>query len=101
MEVENTPTKNPGRVAWGKKLAQMSKDLKAKKKNEEINLIETDIKIDKQTEAKLNLHHIEMLIGIGGLAVAVIALYFQYKQTQKPVSNNNNNYNPLYYPAMK
>ena len=30
---ENKPiTKNPGRVAWGKKLAKMSKDLKKKQK---------------------------------------------------------------------
>jgi butyrate kinase len=95
-------TKNAGRVAWGKKLAKISKELKEKKKlgnKEEIKLIKKDIAIDKDTENKLNLHHIEAMVGIGGLLVAVIALYMQYKnnkiQTPVPVPVPvpiNNNY---------
>lgn len=79
-------TKNAGRVAWGKKLAKMSKELKEKKKldnKDEIKLIKKDISIDKETANKLNLHHIEVMIGIGGLLVAVIALYMQYKNNIK------------------
>ena len=44
---ENKPiTKNPGRVAWDKKLAKMSKELKDKMKagnTEEIKLLKNDI----------------------------------------------------------
>jgi len=83
--------KNPGRVAWGKKLAKMSKELKDSKFNnkKEIKLIKKDIAIDKETESKLNLHHIEVMIGIGGLLVAVYTLYLQYKNNKIPVNNNN------------
>ena len=86
---ENKPiTKNPGRVAWGKKLAKMSKDLKDKKKagnTEEIKLLKNDIKIDKSTENKLDLHHIEVMVGVGGLLVAAVALYFQFKNNNKHI----------------
>jgi hypothetical protein len=93
MSEENKPiTKNPVRVAWGKQLAKMSKELKEKKKkgdNEEIKLIKRDIKIDRQTENKLNLHHIEVMVGIGGLLVAIFALYMQYKNKNNQLLNNN------------
>ena len=81
----------------------MAKDLKEKKKagnTEEIKLLKKDIKIDKSTENKLNLHHIEDMVGVGGLLVAAIALYFQFKNNnkqqqirQQPISNNNLYYN--------
>ena len=61
-------SKHPGRVAWGKKLAQISKELKEKKKQSTVEeLIKKDISIDKQTENKLNSHHVEVMIGVGGL----------------------------------
>ena len=47
----------------------MSKDLKEKKKTgntEEIKLIKEDANIDKSTENKLDLHYIEVMIGVGG-----------------------------------
>ena len=58
-ENKSTP-KNPGRVAWGRKLAKMSKELKEKKagNTEELKLIKKDIKTDKSTENNLDLHHI-------------------------------------------
>jgi hypothetical protein len=89
--VEEKPKKSAGRVAWGKKLAKMSKELKEAKKNgdNEIKLINKDIKIDRDTKNKLNSHHIEVMIGIGGLLVAIIALYLQYKNKQPVVINNN------------
>ena len=83
----------------------MSKDLKEKKKagnTEEIKLLKNDIKIDKEIKIKLDLHHIEVMVGFGGLLVAAIALYFQFKNNnkqiiqqipQKPISNNNPYYN--------
>ena len=81
----------------------MAKDLKEKKKagnTEEIKLLKKDIKIDKSTENKLHLHHIEDMVGVGGLLVAAIALYFQFKNNnkqqqirQQPISNNNLYYN--------
>src|SRR5882757_6639358 len=76
--------KNPGRVAWGKKLAKVSKELKIAKKKGETdigvkNLIKKDIKIDKETKKSIDYQHIEMLFGFGGLAIAIITLYFQYK----------------------
>ncbi len=83
---DENKVKNAGRVAWGKKLASMSKELKEKKKNgdkEELKLIKKDIRIDKDSENKLDLHHIEVMIGIGGLLVAVIALYIQYKNNKQ------------------
>jgi hypothetical protein len=84
--IEENKVKNAGRVAWGKKLAKMSKELKEAKKNgdKEIKLIKKDIKIDKDTENKLSSHHIEVMIGIGGLLVAVVTLYLQYKKVQQP-----------------
>ena len=60
----------------------MSKDLKEKKKTgntEETKLLKRDIKVDKSTENKLDLHHIQVLVGVRGLLVAEIALYFQLK----------------------
>lgn len=42
-------------------------------------MIKKDISIDEQTENKLNSHHIEVMVGVGGLLVAVIALYLQYR----------------------
>ena len=80
--------KYPGRVAWGKKLAKMSKDLKDKKKagnTEEIKLLKNDIKIDKETKTKLDLHHIEVMVGVDGLLVTAIALYFQFKNNNKQI----------------
>jgi hypothetical protein len=82
MADEEPKIKNPGRVAWGKKLAKMSKELKEKKKNAEMELIQKDIVIDQKVESKLNLHHIEVMIGIGGLLVAAIALYVQCKKSE-------------------
>ena len=60
-------TKNPGRIAWGRKLFKMLKDLKEKEKadnTEEINLLKNDIEINKETKNKLDLHHIEVMIGV-------------------------------------
>jgi hypothetical protein len=88
--------KNPGRVAWGKKLARMSKELKEKKKAQHgpsrteprpskpndgqiEELIQKDIKIDTETKSTLDLHRIEVIVGIGGLIVAAAALYLNYK----------------------
>jgi hypothetical protein len=92
-EDQATPSKNPGRVAWGKKLAMMSKELKEKKKgsnqtkiklnDEKIEeLLQKDIKIDTETKSNLDLHRIEVLVGIGGLALAAVALYLNYKSVQ-------------------
>jgi hypothetical protein len=89
-EDQATPSKNPGRVAWGKKLAMMSKELKEKKKgsnqtkiklnDEKIEeLLQKDIKIDTETKSTLDLHRIQVLVGIGGLIVAAAALYLNYK----------------------
>lgn len=83
--------KHPGRVEGGKrsaamrKLTKLSEDQKEKKRNgdKEIKLIKKDIKIDTDTESKLNSYRIEVLIGIGGLLVAVGALYLQYKNSVK------------------
>ena len=64
----------------------MSTDLKEKKKtgnSEEIKLIKKDIEIDKSTENKLDLHHIEVMVQVGGLLVAAIALYFQLQNNNK------------------
>ena len=104
IEESKSIPKNPGRVAWGKKLAKMSKELKEKKKagsTEEIKLIKKDIKIDKATENKLDLHHIEVMVGVGGLLVAAIALYFQYKNNnkqtiQQQIPHQPINSNPYY-----
>ncbi len=93
---EENKSKNPGRVAWGKKLAQMTKELKEKKKQgarEEVKLIKKDISIDKQTENKLNSHHIEVMMAVGGLLVAVIALYLQYKNANSRINTNQVNNN--------
>jgi hypothetical protein len=88
-EDQATPSKNPGRVAWGKKLAMMSKELKEKKKAQHApprpskgqieELLQKDIKIDTETKSMLDLHRIEVLVGIGGLALAAVALYLNYK----------------------
>jgi hypothetical protein len=92
-EDQATPSKNPGRVAWGKKLAMMSKELKEKKKaqlgpsrteprpskGQIEELLQKDIKIDTETKSTLDLHRIEVLVGIGGLALAAVALYLNYK----------------------
>ena len=83
----------------GRKLAKMSKELKEKKSGntEELKLIKKDIKIDKSTDNKLDLHHIEVMVGVGGLLIAAIALYFQFKNNnkqiilqipQQPINNN-------------
>ena len=92
--------KNPGRVAWGKKLALMSRESKAEKKastarrrrtrsvpnqasDEKIEeLLQKDIKIDTETKSNLDLHRIEVLVGIGGLALAAVALYLNYKSNK-------------------
>jgi hypothetical protein len=97
-EDQATPSKNPGRVAWGKKLARMSKELKEKKKaqlgpgrtepsrteprpskGQIEELLQKDIKIDTETKSTLDLHRVEVLVGIGGLALAAVALYLNYK----------------------
>jgi hypothetical protein len=92
--------KNPGRVAWGKKLARMSKELKEKKKAQHApprprpskpndgqieELIQKDIKIDTETKSTLDLHRIEVIVGIGGLILAAGALYLNYKQSNNSV----------------
>ncbi len=74
--------KNAGRVAWGKKLALVSKQLK-EAKNKEIKLIKTDIQIDKETKQTLDYH---LFIGFGGFAVALIALYLQYKKQPQEIN---------------
>jgi hypothetical protein len=99
--------KNPGRVAWGKKLALMSRESKAEKKastarrrrtrsvpnqasDEKIEqLIQKDIKIDSETKSMLNLHRIEVIVGIaagiatgiGGLVFVIHTLYSNYKSS--------------------
>ena len=96
--------KNPGRVAWGKKLARMSREIKEEKKastarrrrtrsvpnqasDEKIEqLIQKDIKIDTETKSNLDLHRIEVLVGIGGLALAAVALYLNYKSNKSACS---------------
>jgi len=75
--------KNPGRVAWGKKLALVSKQLK-EAKNKQIHLIEKDIKIDKETKQTIDYNNIQMWLGLGGLAVGIFALYLQYKPKVEP-----------------
>lgn len=95
--------KNPGRVAWGKKLARMSKELKEKKKARHVpsarqseivkssekieELIQKDIKIDVETKSTLDLHRIEVIVGIGGLIVAAAALYLNYKSNKSVPSD--------------
>ena len=96
--------KNPGRVAWGKKLARMSREIKEEKKastarrrrtrsvpnqasDEKIEqLIQKDIKIDSETKSMLNLHRIEVIVGIAaGIATGIgglIALYLNYKSNK-------------------
>jgi hypothetical protein len=97
-EDQATPSKNPGRVAWGKKLAMMSKELKEKKKgsnqtkiklnDEKIEeLLQKDIKTDTETKSTLDLHRIEVLVGIGGLALAAVALYLNYKSNKSVPSD--------------
>ena len=46
-------------------------------------------KIDKSTENKLDLHHIEVMIGVSGLLVTAIALHFQFKNNNKHYSTTN------------
>jgi hypothetical protein len=93
--------KNPGRVEWGKKLARMSKEMKEKKKaqhaptarqseivksSEKIEeLIQKDIKIDTETKSTLDLHRIEVIVGIVGVVLAAGALYLNYKQSNNSV----------------
>jgi hypothetical protein len=92
--------KNPGRVAWGKKLARMSRESKAEKKastarrrrtrsvpnqasDEKIEqLIQKDIKIDSETKSMLNLHRIEVIVGIAAGVGGLIALYLNYKSNK-------------------
>jgi hypothetical protein len=92
--------KNPGRVAWGKKLARMSRESKAEKKastarrrrtrsvpnqasDEKIEeLIQKDIKIDSETKSMLNLHRIEVIVGIAAGIGGLIALYLNYKSNK-------------------
>ena len=99
IEANKLTPKNPGRVAYGRKLATMSKELKEKKagNTEELKFLKKDIKIDKSTKNKLNLHHIEVMVGVGGLLITAIALYFQFKNNneqiipqipQQPINNN-------------
>ena len=66
----------------------MSKELKERKKADntgELKLINKDIKIDKSTENKSNLHHIVVMVGVGGLLIAAIALYFSFKNNNKQI----------------
>lgn len=101
VEESKTIIKNPGRVAWGKKLAKMSKELKEKKKagkTEEIKLIKKDINIDKQIDNKV--YNVEIMIGVGGLLVAIVALYLQYKNNnvvQQVNHSQQQNVNPYLY----
>ena len=73
-KVTSTKPKNPGRVAWGKKLAQMSKaNKRAKKEGKPRTItqgIEEDIKIDKQTNKMLALQGYQMWIGFGAVIIA-------------------------------
>ena len=52
VEANKPSTKNPGRVAWGKKLAKMSKDLKEKfrklVKQKKINYLKKILKLINQ-----------------------------------------------------
>ena len=60
----------------------MSKELKEKKKagnTEEIKLIKKDVKINKSTENKICLHHIEVMVGVGGLLIAAIKFCNKFK----------------------
>jgi hypothetical protein len=97
--------KNPGRVAWGKKLARMSRESKAEKKastarrrrtrsvpnqasDEKIEqLIQKDIKIDSETKSMLNLHRIEVIVGIAAGIGGLIALYLNYKSNKSVLPN--------------
>ena len=92
--------KNPGRVAWGKKLARMSREIKEEKKastarrrrtrsvpnqasDEKIEqLIRKDIKIDAETKSTLDLHRIEVIVGIAAGIGGLIALYLNYKSNK-------------------
>jgi hypothetical protein len=96
-KVTSTKPKNPGRVAWGKKLAQMSKaNKKAKKEGKPRTIkedIEEDIKIDKQTNKMLALQGYQMWIGFGAVVIAGIALYYQMKSTNHQIKSTPNEIN--------
>jgi hypothetical protein len=88
--------KNPGRVAWGRKLARMSRESKAEKKaklsgpvrsskqnDEKIEkLIQKNINIDTETKSMLDLHRIEVIVGILAGDGGLIALYLNYKSNK-------------------
>jgi hypothetical protein len=80
----------------------MSKELKEKKKAQHApprprpskpndgqieELIQKDIKIDTETKSTLDLHRVEVIVGIGGLIVAAAALYLNYKSNKSVPSD--------------
>ena len=50
-------------------------------------LLQKDIKIDTETKSNLDLHRVEVLVGIGGLALAAVALYLNYKSNKSAPSD--------------
>ena len=93
-KITSTKPKNPGRVAWGKKLAQMSKANKKTKKEGKPRTItqgiEEDIKIDKQTNKMLALQGYQMWIGFMAVIIAGFALYYQMQSANHQIKSPPN-----------
>jgi hypothetical protein len=92
--------KSPGRVEWGKKLAQMSKANKeAKKTGKPITIklkeikdeVEEDVKIDKETNKMLTIQNYQMWIAVLAVCFAAVALYYQRKGINYQITSTNMN----------
>ena len=90
MEVQQvtTPTertKAPGRVAWGKKLAEMRRQQKQQPPNKsEVKASALKASAPNSIESPFTT---QSLIGFGCLTVGVGALYYQYRSYQSQQSN--------------
>jgi hypothetical protein len=86
-QVTETPqkkNKSPGRVAWGKKLAEISRQQRALKKQQAIPDMPVAEPEPCAPRAEPTKSHTQLWIAIGGLLVGVGALYYQRKMANQP-----------------
>ena len=75
---KSKPAKNPGRVESGKRLAERNRLAReAKKKQQEVSAQPPATATDESESSGSSGLSLGVLIGIGGLVVAVLGLYYQ------------------------